>query len=91
MRFLEAMTRLPELRTMTTRLIWSGRMPHSLGLEILSQMRDLESEGKKFFRMDAQNTPVCLLHRQPNCKGCTEVYVAVMFRQMLRKVRERVR
>jgi hypothetical protein len=93
MRFLAAMTRLPELGTMMARLIWSDlyRMQYSPCLGILSQMRDLESEGKKFFRIDAQETPVCLLHGQPNCKGCSEVYFAVVLRQILRKVREKVR
>ncbi len=64
---------------------------NSPDLEIVSLMRDLESEGKKFFRIDTQKIPACLLHGQPNCKVCTEVYVAVALRQMLRTVREKVR
>ena len=51
----------------------------------------LESVGEKFFRRDAQTTPVCLLRGQPNCKGYSEVYVAVVLRQILRNTRDRVR
>jgi hypothetical protein len=52
-------------------------------------MSRIESEQKKFFRMDPGKTPVCLLHGLPNCKGCTEVYVAVVLRQILRRVRQK--
>jgi len=50
-------------------------------------MRDLETELKKFFRMDMRGTPICLLHHNPNCKVCTNVYVALVKRQIFRKVR----
>jgi hypothetical protein len=50
---------------------------------------DQESESKKFFQM-RRDVPVCLLHRQPNCQTCTNVYVEILTRPIIRKAAKKL-